>query len=122
MECTPGLPPKYGIYPINVNLRFLLAQLYMNTLINLPTRGDIKQALQNMSKGIDGLNKTYEQTMERIEGQGNGLRELAKRILAWIIHAKRPLSTSELRHALAVRPRDVKLDTDYLPSVRILRS
>jgi ankyrin repeat protein len=94
----------------------------MNTLINLPTRGDIKQALRNLAKGIEGLDQTYKQAMERIEGQGEGLWKLAKRILAWIIHAKRPLSTVELQYALAVRPPIMKLDKDYLPSTKVLRS
>jgi hypothetical protein len=94
----------------------------MNTLMSLPTKGDIKQALQNLNRGIDGLDKTYEQAMQRIEGQGEGMRELAKRTLSWIIHAKTPLSTVELRHALAVKPDTTKLDEDYLPSINILRS
>ncbi|KAI9766762.1 MAG: hypothetical protein M1839_004766 [Geoglossum umbratile] len=94
---------------------FLLAQLHMNTLMDQPTRGDIKQALQHLAKGIDGLDETYKQAMERIEDTGSRIRKLAKHILAWIIHAKRPLSTAELQHALG-------LDRDYLPSVQVLQS
>jgi hypothetical protein len=90
--------------------------------INLPTKGHVKQALQNIAKGIEGLDNIYEQAIKRIEDQRSGSRELAKRILAWIIHAKRPLSTAELRYALAVVPYTVNLDADYLPGVRILRS
>ncbi|KAI9853443.1 MAG: hypothetical protein M1813_002220, partial [Trichoglossum hirsutum] len=101
---------------------FLLAQLHMNNLIDQPTKGDIKQALQHLTKGINGLDKTYEQAMERINDQGSRVRELAEHILGWIIHAKRPLSTVELQHALGVRTRTTKLDKDYLPSVRVLRS
>ncbi|KAH0563399.1 hypothetical protein GP486_002033 [Trichoglossum hirsutum] len=101
---------------------FLLAQLHMNTLINQPTKGDIKQALQHLAKGIDGLDETYKQAMERIEDTGSRVRELAKDILAWIVHAKRPLSTIELQHALGVRPLTKKLDRDYLPSVQVLQS
>ena len=94
----------------------------MNTLIDQPTKGDIKEALQYLAKGIDGLDKTYEQAMKRIEDQGSRVQELAKHILGWIIHAKRPLSTAELRHALGVRPGAEKLDEDYLPSIQVLRS
>jgi hypothetical protein len=94
----------------------------MNTLMDQPTKGDIKQALQHLAKGKYGLDKTYEQAMERIEDQGSRVRELAKRILAWIIHAKRPLSTAELQHALGVRLLTEKLDEDYLPSVQVLQS
>ncbi|KAI9776598.1 MAG: hypothetical protein M1839_009502 [Geoglossum umbratile] len=101
---------------------FLLAQLHMNTLVDQPTKGDIKEALQHLANGIDGLDKTYEQAMERIEGQGIWVRKLAKRILAWIIYAKRPLSTAELQHALATRLGTVNLDEDYLPSAQVLQS
>jgi ankyrin repeat protein len=94
----------------------------MNTLIGQPTKGDIKQTLQHLAKGLDGLDKTYEQAMERINNQGIRIRGLANRILAWITHAKRPLSTAELQHALCVRPGTAGLDKDYLPSVQSLRS
>jgi hypothetical protein len=91
----------------------------MDSLANQPTRGHIKQALQSLPKGLD---KTYEQAMKRIENQGSGFRELAKKILSWVTHAKRTLSTTELRHALAVEPRDAELNGDFLPDVEILGS
>ncbi|KAF2798744.1 ankyrin, partial [Melanomma pulvis-pyrius CBS 109.77] len=101
---------------------FLLAQLHMNTLKVQPTKGHIKEVLQHIGKGIDGLDSTYKQAMERIEDQGKPTRELANSILGWIIHAKRPLSTVELQHALAIRPHTKWLDADYLPSAHVLRS
>jgi hypothetical protein len=70
------------IGPINIILRFLLAQLHMDSLMSLPTRGHIKKALQNLPKGIKGLDETYEQIMKRIEGQEKGFRELAKQVLS----------------------------------------
>jgi ankyrin repeat protein len=94
----------------------------MDTLINMPTKGHIKEALKNLAMGMDGLDKVYEQAMGRIEGQGTGLRAIAKQVLMWIVHAKRQLSTAELQHALAVRPHTVKLDADYLPSIGVLQS
>ena len=48
--------------------------------------------------------------MERIESQMRGLRALAKRVLSWITCAKRPLTTTQLRHALAVKRGDRELD------------
>jgi ankyrin repeat protein len=94
----------------------------MNILKDLPTKGDIKEALQNLAKGAYTLNEIYEQAMERIEDQRKHSRELAKQILAWIIYAQRPLSTGELQHALAVKKDTTKLNSDYLPSIKILRS
>ncbi|KAF4626835.1 hypothetical protein G7Y89_g11321 [Cudoniella acicularis] len=94
---------------------FLLAELHMNTLIHLPTKGHIKQALQNLAKGLKGLDETYQLAMERINDYG-------KQILAWIVHTTRPLSTTELRHALAVQRHTTELDKEFLPSVQALRS
>jgi ankyrin repeat protein len=55
--------------------------------------------------------------MERINGQTPGFRELAKMVLSWITCAKRPLSTSELQHALAVEVGDAEFDEDNLPDI-----
>ena len=52
--------------------------------------------------------------MERIEGQELGFRQLAERVLSWITFAKRPLTTLELRHALAVEVGESALDEDNL--------
>jgi ankyrin repeat protein len=99
-----------------------LARLHMDSLMDQPTLGDIKLALRNLPKGMEGLDKTYKQAMERIESQGEGFRKLAKRILSWVTYAKRPLSTAELQHALAVRPGMAELDEDFLPEVEVLGS
>jgi hypothetical protein len=55
--------------------------------------------------------------MERIEGQTADSQELAKQVLSWIICAKRPLTTSELRYALAVEIGESELDEDNLPEI-----
>lgn len=87
-----------------------------------PTVGDIKQALQNLPQGIEGLDKTYEQAIARIDGQYKKYQELAKKILYWIAYAKRALSITEIQHALAVKIDTMKLDDDFLPEVEILGS
>ena len=55
--------------------------------------------------------------MDRIEGQRYNQKELAKEVLSWITCAKRPLTTSELQHALATQVGDSKLDKDNLSDV-----
>ena len=52
--------------------------------------------------------------MERINTQQPGFRRLAEKALSWITCARRPLTTSELQHALAVVVGDSKLDEDNL--------
>ncbi|KAJ9412468.1 hypothetical protein QL093DRAFT_2570550 [Fusarium oxysporum] len=92
------------------------------TLLSKLTKGHLKQALQALGKGMEGLDRTYDQAMERIAGQGHEAETLAKKILIWIIHSKRPLSTLELRHALAVEKSSTALDTDFLLSPKLMLS
>ncbi|KAN0081988.1 hypothetical protein V8E54_003286 [Elaphomyces granulatus] len=89
---------------------FLLAQLYINSLTDKVTERQVDTALDNMKMGKEGLDKAYEDTVNRIENQPQGIRELAKKMLFWIVFAKRPLTTEELRHALAVEPGTRSLD------------
>ncbi len=88
----------------NLGLRFLLVKLHMDTLRSQPTKGHLQEALLGLGKGIEGLDMTYEQAMERIDSQSPNSRNLAKRILAWLVYSKRLLLTEELQHALAIRP------------------
>jgi ankyrin repeat protein len=55
--------------------------------------------------------------MERIEGQVTDSQELAKQVLAWITCAKRLLTTTELRHALAVEIGDSEFDEENVPEI-----
>lgn len=96
-------------------LSFLLAKLHMDALRDLPTEGHVKKALKGLPKGKDGLFKTYDQAMERIKAQSPENRELAKRILMWIVHAERPLHVTEITVALAVEAGASELDEDFLP-------
>jgi len=84
----------------------------------------IRNALKNLRKECEvsnddkkskALDLAYTQTMERIEGQEAGFQELAIQVLSWITCAKRPLSTLELRHALAVEVGQDELDQENLP-------
>ena len=53
-----------------------------------------------MAKGKEGLDKVYDDTVNRIMNQEQDIRELAKKVLFWIVYAKQPLTTEELRHDL----------------------
>ncbi len=103
----------------NINLRFLLAPLHIESLAQEPTIGHIELALQNLPKGLD---ETYEQAMIRIESQGEGFRELAKKVLSWAVRARRILSTAELQHAVAVQPGKPKLNRKFIPNIEIIGS
>jgi hypothetical protein len=74
----------------------------------------IKKALEMLPRGSEALDRAYEEAMERVENQKPGFRELAKQVLSWITCAKRPLTTTELQHALAVEMGESELDEDNL--------
>ena len=81
--------------------RFLLAKLHLDSLKEKWTPKAIRTTLETLPTGSEAYNETYNAAMERIKGQ-TGSKELAIWVLSWITCAKRPLTTSELRHALAV--------------------
>ena len=102
--------------------RFLLAQLHLDSLSVKTTPKEIKRALGKLPKGSEALENAYKKAMERIEGQEDNFRKLAKRILSWITHTRRPVTTLELRHALAVEVGEPKLDEDNLTSTDLVVS
>lgn len=77
----------------------------------------VKFALETLPKGSDALDHVYSEAMERIHNQKIGFQELARQVLSWLICAKRPLSTLELRHALGVELGESKFDEDNLPCI-----
>jgi ankyrin repeat protein len=92
--------------------RFLLARLLMDSFRDKLTVRDVKFALRNLPQGSDAYDVTYHDAMERIFAQGKGSSEMARKILGWILCARRPLTTLELLHALAVEPGDTEIDDD----------
>lgn len=96
--------------------RFLLARLHMDTLRGPRRPGTLLQALLNLPRGSEGLDETYGQAMERIESQSEDARNLAKSIIAWVVHAKTTLSIRELREALAIEPGTAQLNEDMRPA------
>lgn len=108
-----------------------MAQIYLNLLNDKTTRRAVKDALKQFRRQDprssedqkrEVLSKAYEDVMERINKQIPGFRELALRVLSWITCAKRPLTTSELRHALAIKDGDSKLDEENFEEIKIIIS
>lgn len=104
-----------------------MAKIYLDTLVDKVTVADVREAVRQLPKQISGsgedkrleiLNQAYESAWERINGQKEGFRNIATRVLAWISFAKRPLSTKELQHALAVKIGIDELDEDAIPQVQ----
>lgn len=64
----------------------------------------------------------YEQAIERIRNQKEGIRSLAMRALAWVTLAKRQITTSELQHALATQDGMTAISHDDLPDLTDITS
>ncbi|KAI1775102.1 ankyrin repeat-containing domain protein [Hypoxylon cercidicola] len=96
---------------------FLLAHLYITSLEGKSTRKAIRVALQNLPRGSDAYDTAYKNAIMRIEGQGKGRRELAQTVISWIRFSTRPLTTSELQHALALELDTSELDKDNIPDI-----
>jgi ankyrin repeat protein len=77
----------------------------------------IRASLERLPKGSEAYDQAYGEAMERIEGQIADSQELAKQVLSWITCARRPLITSEIRHALAVEEGESELDEENLPEI-----
>lgn len=94
----------------------------MDTLVDQPTVGDLEDALKDLPKGLHELDQTYDQAMQRINSQRGKNRELAHKILIWVIYAQRALSTWEIREALAIKPRQSSFNGKYRPELETIGS
>ncbi|RYP14662.1 hypothetical protein DL765_006228 [Monosporascus sp. GIB2] len=98
--------------------KFLLAQLYVDSLKGKKSPKAIRAALKNLATGSDAYDRAYNDAMERIEGQLKDEKELAKEALYWLACAKRPLTTIELQHALAVEVGETELDQENVTCIQ----
>ena len=100
-------------------LRFLLAQLHMDSLASKNTTKAVRKALETMPTTLDA---TYEEAVSRIGDQTEEDKDLALRVLAWVSYAFRRLTVKELRQALAVEPEESELDDENMPDQDTLLS
>ena len=101
----------------NAHGMFLLPALQIRTILDQITKADVKRTLLHLSTD---LTHAFESTIQRISNLPTARRDLAFRTLMWISHARRPLTVTELQHALSLRFDDVDVDKDNFPSIRTL--
>ena len=95
--------------------RFLLAPFHIESLRDKCTLREVKSTLASLTKGPHATHNIYDAAMRRIDCQMKGHQDRAKSVLSWLIHARRPLTVTELQHALAVYPGDIDLDPEEIP-------
>ena len=91
----------------------------MDALAQKHTRKAVRTALEGLPRELD---ETYNEAMKRIRSQNTDDVELAQRVLTWISFALRPLTVTEMRHAMAVQPNQTHIDEDDLIEDEILVS
>ncbi|RSM04654.1 hypothetical protein CDV31_009979 [Fusarium ambrosium] len=96
---------------------FLLVKFQTDSLLSQSTKGHLLDALKNLGKGEPALDDAYDKIMKRIGNQKQAQKELAIEALQWIVYSKRPLSTLELLHALAVGKGNKSFSSDYIPKL-----
>jgi hypothetical protein len=107
----------------NVNLRFLLAQLHMDSLMSQPTLGHIKRALQNLLQGIKGLDETYERVTRKVERPGGRLpRACETGSVLGYLRQKERFPSRRYSTPFAVGADMADMDEDFLPEIEILGS
>ncbi|KAF3230010.1 hypothetical protein TWF191_000249 [Orbilia oligospora] len=94
---------------------FLLAQLHFEAIKTKTSLKKMRSALKTLSAGEKAYDNAYEDAMARIEAQSDDFKDLAYHVLWWIIRAKRPINTAELRHALGVEVNESKIDEENCP-------
>lgn len=108
----------------NTEHRFLLARLHMRSLVDKINTRKIEEALKALPKGSDSAasNFTYDETVQRINSQEPGFRDLAFTIISWISLANRPLTVTELLYALSIEPGDTAIDEENFVDEETLTS
>ncbi len=72
--------------------------------------------------GVASMDDTYTEAWNRISAQSPEQSELGKKVLSWIVHATRPLRSSEIQEALAIEEGDEWLDPEGLVDAAQLTS
>lgn len=83
----------------------------------LPKQGNSKQLGHHW---LELLSKPYTGIMKKLQSQLLGFWDLARRVLLWVILAKRPLKADELRYALAVEIGDTNLDPRNIRDINMI--
>ncbi|KAJ0337707.1 hypothetical protein COL154_006212 [Colletotrichum chrysophilum] len=95
---------------------FLLARLHVDSLVECLTMGALRRALRDLTGDLDQM---YTKSLERME---QSLRPkhygILKKPLLWIAWGQRPLSISELGHALAIYPGIEDIDEEDILPIR----
>uniref|UniRef100_A0A8H7KDA5 NACHT domain-containing protein n=1 Tax=Bionectria ochroleuca TaxID=29856 RepID=A0A8H7KDA5_BIOOC len=101
---------------------FLLAHLHLQSLRGKKSPKAVRNALEKLPTGSGAYDIAYGEAMERIDCQNDDQRELAKEVLQWVTLATRPLTTSEIQHAIAIEAEEASFDADNITEIHDMLS
>ncbi|KAK9772537.1 putative Ankyrin repeat-containing domain protein [Seiridium cardinale] len=101
---------------------FLLAKLHLDSLINKRSPRTLQKTLTILAAGSNAYTKAYQSTMERILGRSEDQKEVAIQTLMWVIYVRKPLTTTELQHALNIKIDIPKFLEDNIPDLQYIVS
>ena len=90
--------------------------LGMAAILGETTKAKRQKMLTAMATSGGVLGDVYDETLQRIREQNEGLSRLGMQVLMWVSHSQRPLQIHEPCHALAVEIRSTDQDLDNAPS------
>lgn len=106
----------------NLPSRFLLARLYIESLKKKPSFAAMRRAVENIRGGSGAYHHAYETIMERINSQDSDQRELAHKVLSWLVCANKLPNLTALHRALAIERGSSEFDEENRPDIGILIS
>ncbi|TFK67250.1 hypothetical protein BDN72DRAFT_915034, partial [Pluteus cervinus] len=92
---------------------FLIAAMQFEYISSLTTKEKITIAISQIPSDLDAH---FDLTLKRISEQRSDLVELAKMVLMWLLHACRPLTATELCHAVGIQVGSNKFSVQGLTS------
>ncbi|CAH0054982.1 unnamed protein product [Clonostachys solani] len=96
---------------------FLLAHLHLQSLRSKKSPKAVRNALEKLPTGSNAYDVAYGEAMERIGCQNDDQKQLANEVLQWVTLATRPLTTSEIQHAIAIEIGEARFDTDNITEI-----
>jgi hypothetical protein len=91
--------------------RFLQAKVQLDYIFALISDGAIKEALLNLSSGLD---RTYEQTLQRISSRRPYDAQMTKLAFLWQVQSYHHLTLQELAEAVSIQTVDTRLNFEKL--------
>lgn len=82
--------------------RFILARLHLDKLQAMADNTAIALALLTLKSGLEALDISFREALERIDAQLAVNRQLSRNALSWILYSRRQLDAHELCHALSI--------------------